>query len=213
MRPAVTERNFMSTTTYIIKKISSREDLVSCPLFEVAQFNWGGYYRPHTYGQFAFLDGEGFLLHMTCEESNPVCHYHHNFEPVWMDSAMEGFFCFDCQNDNYINLEINSAGALVASFGSGKTGRINLTETDIRTLDFRAVKNTDTWCIDVFIPLSLIETYFHISSYQSGDCIPLNFFKLAEGTESTHFASFAPIDSPEPNFHLSQFFAQGIIED
>lgn len=198
---------------YFIKIISDRQELASCPKFYVNRYNWGGGYRPSCCGSFAYADTEkkGFYLQMTCEEANPVCRYHKDFEPVWMDSAMEGFFAFDNTSNNYINLEINSAGAIVASFGSGKTGRRDLSKDEVAALECQAHKSDTAWSIELFIPIAIVQKYFGKSSYQAGDIIRLNFFKLAEGNQNTHFASFAPIRSPEPNFHLPEFFADGKI--
>lgn len=197
---------------YHIKTIKSRRVLESCPLFYVDQFNWGGEYRPLSYGRFAYLKGEGFCLWMACEEAGPVCHYRKDFEPVWMDSAMEGFFAFDNHSEDYMNFEINSAGAMVAGFGSGKTGRRNLTALEAAVLERHVGQTGNAWFLELFIPLALITEYYGHLDFTPGSTIRLNFFKLAEGRESTHFASYAPIQSEEPNFHLPQFFATGILD-
>lgn len=196
---------------YQIKTILEEKELEKCPIFYVDQFNWGGKYRPISYGQFAYLKNQGFLLKMTCEETNPVCNYSRHFEPVWMDSAMEGFFSFDKNSPNYVNLEVNSAGAVVASIGDSKTDRKNLTYEEVSSLHCKATSNEKSWSIELLISLNLIKKYFYISEFHSGDCIKLNFFKIAEGDTTTHFASYAPINYPTPNFHLPEFFAEGLL--
>lgn len=195
---------------YEIHILDKKEKLYNCPLFMIDQFNWGGEYRPKAYGRLAYLADVGFLLEMTCEETNPVCHYTNHFDPVWTDSALEGFFAFNASSDKYINFEINSAGAIVASLGSGKTGREDLPLDMVSKLSCTTCKAHDKWGIHLVIPNALLHHYFGRAFYKEGDTIRMNFFKIAEGNEKQHFASYAPIDYPVPNFHLPEFFATGI---
>lgn len=198
---------------YKIKTITDYEQLEECPLFYVNNFNWGGEYRPKTHGQLAFVKNEGFLLNMTCEESDPVCTYFNMNDPVYLDSAMEAFFMFHTDSDNYINFEVNSAGAMIARFGASRNDRTSLTPEEMAACNCTATVREHTWSVELFIPLSIIGKYFNIASFAPKDKIRCNFYKIAEGSVDTHFASYTPIHYPEPNFHLTQFFADGVIED
>lgn len=195
---------------YKIHIITKKEELYNCPLFMIDQFNWGGEYRPKAYGRLAYLPDSGFLLEMTCEETEPVCHYTSHFEPVWTDSALEGFFAFNASSDEYVNFEINSAGAIVASLGSGKSKRMDLPLDTVSKLSCKTYKEHDKWGFHLMIPNELLNRYFGNAFYKEGDTIRMNFFKIAEGEEKKHFASYSPIDYPVPNFHLPEFFATGV---
>lgn len=35
---------------YAVKQITGRSEIESCNLFRIDQYNWGGNYRPNTYG-------------------------------------------------------------------------------------------------------------------------------------------------------------------
>lgn len=196
---------------YIVKMISERSQLAGCPVFNIDSFNWGGNYQPKTYGQMAFMEEEGFVLHMVCEESNPPCIYHKHNDPVYLDSAMEAFLAFDSLSDNYFNIEFNSYGAFLIGFGSGRSGRISVKEEDQTLFRCESTVLEDRWSVDLRIPLSLISAYFPNISLGENSRFHLNFYKLAEGEERTHFASFAPIHSPTPNFHLPEYFADAVI--
>ena len=44
--------------------------------------------------------------------------------------------------------------------------------------------------------------------------IACNFYKVCEGgnAEQIHYASYAPVDVPKPDFHRPEFFSTGILE-
>lgn len=198
--------------TYTIQIISDAAHIVSCPFFHMDFFNWGGNYRPVSYGQMAFLEEEGFLLHMVCEEEQPYCTYVNDNDPVYLDSAMEAFLAFDSCTDYYFNFEFNSCGALLAQYGNSKKDRIPLKKEEQSLIQRNSYQKGKTWCVDLLIPLSLVSLYFPTISLRENSHIRLNFYKLAEGDIDTHFASYAPIQSSTPNFHLPDFFADAIIK-
>ncbi len=39
-----------------------------------------------------------------------------------------------------------------------------------------------------------------------------NFYKCADRTSSPHFLSWAPISTPEPDFHRPEFFSKIILD-
>lgn len=50
-----------------------------------------------------------------------------------------------------------------------------------------------------------------IKPLKAGDQFTCNFYKICESKQLEHYASFAPIISDKPNFHLPQFFEAAII--
>lgn len=198
---------------YHISLINRTEELAECPVFEINQFNWGGSYRPKAYGQMAYLKDKGFCLHMVCEERNPVCHHTKDGDPVYLDSAMEAFLALNPPDISYFNFEFNSAGALLAKFGQERHGRVFFTEEETSAIERKASIQADKWEITLLFPLEILQHYFPDFSPVKGNRIRLNFFKLAEGEEMTHFASYAPIQTEKPDFHRPEFFAEGIFEE
>lgn len=198
---------------YKIYFIDDTAELRDCPVFHVNNFNWGGDYRPETFGQMAYLRGQGFYLKMTCMETDPVCHYEKDNDPVYLDSTMEAFLALCPPSDYYFNFEFNSRAALLAKYGNGRHGRTFFTDEQLGQIKRRVDILSDRWEITLLFPKAVLTQYFPEFSAENGTKIRLNFFKLAEGEEMTHFASYAPIDSPKPDFHLPQFFADGILTD
>ena len=197
---------------YTIHIINDTSELEHCPVFHVDQFNWGGDSRPETFGQMAYLNGQGFYLKMSCMETDPVCHYGRDNDPVYLDSAMEAFLALCPPSNFYFNFEFNSRGALLAKYGDGRHGRTFFTEEQLSQITRNVEILPDRWQITLLFPQTVLTQYFPDFHAENGTNIRLNFFKLAEGEEMTHFASYAPIQSPKPDFHLPQFFAGGILK-
>ena len=84
----------------------------------------------------------------------------------------------------------------------------------IRTLDehgtrpFEELEGMFSWNLLVAIPLDIMGVKF------TGEPITMmaNFYKCADLTSTPHFLSWAPIDTPEPDFHRPEFFAPITLE-
>ena len=199
--------------TYDVLTLTTPETLSRCPVFSVDQFNWGGDYRPVTSGRLGFLPGQGFLLEMVCQEEDPCRSHTRDGDPVYLDSAMEAFFCFSPEEENpcYLNFEMNANGAMLACHGRNRRERTPFAGALKEGLSCRAQVREHAWSIRLMIPLSLITGVYPGLSLHTDSMFTCNFYKIKESEGRTHFASFAPIQAPEPNFHLPEYFAQARI--
>lgn len=199
--------------TYQVLSIKEPGQLASCPQFFIDRFNWGGDYRPVSAGRLGFLPSKGFLLEMNCEEADPCRRYTREDDPVYLDSAMEAFFCFrpDTEKPCYLNFEMNANGAMLACYGTDRQHRIPFPPKVRKGLSCQAACEEHCWRVTLFIPLSLLETVYPGLSLQTGSVFTCNFYKLKESEGLTHFASFSPIPTAEPNFHLPEYFARARI--
>lgn len=198
---------------YNVLTLKTQEDLSLCPVFLVDQFSWGGDYRPVTFGRLGFFPGHGFLLEMECQETDPCRIYEKDGDPVYLDSAMEAFFCFTPGEENpcYLNFEMNANGAMLACHGRDRKERIPFTEARRKGLFCEAQIREHSWSIRLTLPLSLITAIYPGLVLHINSMFTCNFYKIKESEGRTHFASFAPVSSPEPNFHLPEYFAQAQI--
>lgn len=197
---------------YQIKMLECEEDILSCEPLSIRCFNWGGSYRPVSFAQAGLLKEKGFLIRLSSQETNPLCTYSHNDNPVYLDSALEAFLQLNPEHDlRYINLELNSAGALLAKFGKDRADRISFTKSQYECCPTWHGQNEDGWWVQVLLPFSLIEEFYGPLSFAEGTKIRCNFFKISESKSVEHFASYAPISYPTPNFHLPEFFADAVI--
>lgn len=210
---------------YEIKTIHSEKDILSCNKFEISHFNWSADYKPYSYGYVGLLETKGLLVRLCCEEDNPLCTYTEPNSMVYKDSAMEAFFQINPEgNKGYINLELNSAGVLRAQFGENREERTFFTEEQMEQCKIRWGKETisshntstpeSTWWVQILLPFSVIDDFYGKDSaakLTEGSTLYCNFFKLSESPEVEHYASYAPIDYPSPNFHMPEFFAEAVV--
>ncbi len=198
---------------YKVLTLKTPEDLSRCPVFFVNQFNWGGDYRPVTSGRLGFLPGQGFLLEMECQEEDPCRNYTRDGDPVYLDSAMEAFFCFTPEDEKpcYLNFEINANGAMLACHGRNRQERITFDKSMTEGLSCKAQVKEHAWSIRLMLPLSLITAVYPGLTLHTDSMFSCNFYKIKESEGLTHFASFAPILASEPDFHLPEFFARAQI--
>ncbi len=203
----------MTPAIYNVSTIHSADDLCCCSTFAVDQFNWGGDYRPVTSGRLGFLPDTAFILEMTCQESDPCRIYRQDNDPVYLDSAMEAFFCFAPEEKDpcYLNFEMNANGAMLACYGRSRQNRSPFSEQVRRDLLCEANILENCWSVRLTLPLTLVRSLYPKVTLDCGSHFTCNFYKIKESKGLTHFASFAPIPVPEPNFHLPEYFAQASI--
>ncbi len=194
---------------YTIKTISSKSEIQLCEEFTVEQNNgWGYSYSPKTTGRMGYIQNSGFLIEMTCFEKDPLTRYANTNDPVYTDSAMEAFIDFNpfCETPKYINFEFNSNGALLASYRKDRQDKTLLTELTVNIPIVETVVEKDFWKASLFTSLEFIGEIFGINTFNKGDILKGNFFKIGENDINPHFLSYAPIKAESPNFHLPEFF-------
>ncbi len=197
---------------YLIKRITKMEQISECPVFQIDNYMWTKDYRPKACGQMALLNDTEFMIQMKAFESDPLRRYTKHEDPVYKDSAMEAFLNFSptLRND-YFNFEINANGAMLSEFGEGKKRQPVCQLTSLHA-SCEAEISQDFWQVVLHIPMSLIKELYEKDSFEKGDIITCNFFKISEEPTIEHYASCAPINNPTPNFHLFEFFQSAIIE-
>ncbi len=199
-------------SNYSVFILSSEQQIEQCPSFTVDEFRWNCVYKPRTTGRLGYIPGKGLFLKMYCEESNPLRNSVGPNSPVYKDSAMEGFFCFSNDMESiYLNFEMNANGALLIQQGDGRFHRSFLSNEEVLSCNCKAERFEDYWTVSTWIPETIIHNYYPTASFQEGFAFRCNFFKISETPEIEHYASAYPIDSPEPNFHLPEFFGTAII--
>lgn len=202
---------------YQVLQIKSKKDIASCNTFYIDNFNWGGDYRPVTYGQLGLIKDSGFFIKFICLEKNPTRIYTKQNDPVYKDSAVEAFFCFTpeygfSKNPSYLNFEMNANGAFLVKIGKDRFCRESLPDELCSLIVCTPKLTEDRWEIELFIPLSVLNSVYPLPDFYKGSHFTCNFYKLQEsGDEFQHFASFSPITTEEPNFHLPEYFADAVI--
>lgn len=198
--------------------INNANELESLEPFEVGCLLWGTEKIPKTYGYLGFVPGDGFYLKMICMEKDPLRTYDKDQSPVYRDSAMEAFFMFEPaqqkereEQNIYINLEMNANGALLAGYGSQRVYRSYFAEEERGKLQRGVEIEEDRWSISLRLPLDILEKLYGHVGLKEGSTFFCNFYKISETKEIEHYASYSPIRSDIPSFHLPEYFAQAEI--
>jgi hypothetical protein len=201
---------------YKVCKIDALNEIEKGVRFDINHFNWNCVYKPKAYGYMAYLEGVGIIVRFITEEKNPKRTYLNPQDPVYKDSAVEVFVSFQEEQPNqeslYMNFEINANGAMLANFGFGRQDRKVLGQELYQQCHVKASVMENSWSVDLIIPLALIRELTGIEKLSSGDGFYCNFYKIAESKEIEHYASYSPIISEKPNFHLPEYFAKAIVK-
>jgi len=139
--------------------------------------------------------------------------YTNDQEPVYEDSCVE-FFCKRPEDDYYTNFEFNCIGTCLATTRKGRAEAVQALSAEKMQLierhsslgrrAFKEVEGMFAWDLIVKIPFSVI-------GFKEGeipDKLLGNFYKCADGTESPHYLSWAPIQTKKPDFHRPDFFGE-----
>lgn len=140
-----------------------------------------------------------------------------NMDPVHQDSCVE-FFVTPGIDKPYRNFEFNCIGTIHAARRFSRKDGEPMTDEELNsvrrlpscgTRPFNEIEGLFSWNLTIAIPLKLIG----VEDYQ-GKPINLlgNFYKCADLTAEPHYLTWAPISTPEPDFHRPEFF-QPIILD
>ena len=132
--------------------------------------------------------------------------------PVWEDSCVE-FFVKTPDSPYYFNFETNCIGTGLAAKRSSRKDCTHFTaammERILRKSSLPAVPVNDgkgEWTLELTVPFSVLDC-----GNRPGRLLA-NFYKCGDKTAQPHFLSWAPIDTPSPDFHRPEFFGELLLE-
>lgn len=133
------------------------------------------------------------------------------------DSCVELFFTPGPDvNRGYFNLETNCKGIFLFEYhlnNRKKQGFVDLKDAGEIEMSHSLEKNVENeinepliWTVEYKIPFSILSKYLDIDKPASGVRWRANFYKCGDKTSHPHWLTWAPVDFPNPNFHLPEFF-------
>lgn len=174
--------------------------------------NWEKYsYRPDVSCQIAYNETELFLQYQVNEQSVKA-EVTKNNGRVWTDSCVE-FFLSPERNSEYYNLEMNCIGTALLGFRKNGEDAVHATEEQIATIrrisslgssPFAERKQPTKWQITLAIPWKVF--FKHELSQVMGKKMRGNFYKCGDELNVPHFISWTKINTPNPSFHVPEFF-------
>lgn len=133
---------------------------------------------------------------------------------IWEDSTCEIFLqAPGC--DKYYNIEVNAAGILLVGCGTGRGDRMLLPPEVMARIVRKAVVQAPvdisdelkTWDLTIAIPFEVIG----LDPAHLPDKLLGNIYKCGDKTAHPHFLSWAPIATPNPDFHRPEFFGEFLL--
>ncbi len=157
-------------------------------------------------------DEQGLLVQMAAQEQTVIAKETRIGGAVCKDSCLEFFFqpCPDT-DPRYINCEVNAGGVMHLGIGAGRGARQVLTELPSDMDVVASIKPGESWSVRYWLPASLIRRWFPAFTLTPGHVLRGNFYACDESIHP-HFGCWAPVQTPQPDFHTPAFFGALIIE-
>lgn len=190
--------------------------LENCPANHIDQISWKDYpYKPEVTFKIAYSD-QAIALKFEVNERYLRINTFQTNGPVWKDSCVEFFISF--QNSFYYNLEFNALGIALIGYSSNDRSLKKRLPDDIveKIKSFSSIKSPIdkegvNWNLTLYIPLEVFK-FETLQSLEGLSC-KANFYKCGDLLPQPHYLSWSPISSPEPNFHLPEFFGKIKFDD
>ena len=128
-------------------------------------------------------------------------------DEICEDSCLEFFFCPMEGDSRYFNIEVNPNAAIHIAFGTNRHNSIRQVGK-VAPIQPQVEKTTDGWTLTYSIPYRFLQLYFPGFAPKAGDKMRANFYKCGDKTVNPHYLCWNPIDTPNPDYHLSQFFGE-----
>ncbi len=133
-------------------------------------------------------------------------------DPVYRDSCVEFFICFD-NDKNYYNLEFNSNGTCLMGYGPIRENRsllpIDLIEK-IQNLTIKiesdSIFHGGCWQLTLAIPKEAF--CFNLTGAICSKTARANFYKCGDDLAVPHFFAWNNICTEHPDFHQPDYFGE-----
>ena len=172
--------------------------------------NWKEYpYAPEVKFHMGFSDKVLAVLFEVTEDHIKAVTLESN-GPVWEDSCVE-FFIGNPKGEGYFNFEMNCIGTMLAAKRRSKTDADHFgPETMCLIRNFGSLEHTiidrlqngQSWWRVELIPFEVL------GLEEAPESLRVNLYKCGDNCAQTHFLSWSPINTPNPNFHCPDFFGE-----
>lgn len=175
----------------------------------IAHANWKEFpYSPEVSFKITH-DGQVLYIHYDVVEQFPVRAVNTKDQaPVYEDSCVEFFIL--AQDGKYHNFEFNSKGVCLSASGSHRLERSSRVVTEMEQIIRQPAAVTKEkegyrWSLTVGIPFAIV-------GLTSATTYRANFYKCGDLTEKTHYLSWHPIGTQNPDFHCPEHFGTIVLE-
>lgn len=192
--------------TYTLKKIHGAPDWNAVPVMPIDNLLWTEPVAITAKAQICW-DEEALHLRMEAVEPNIRKEETDPLAEICNDSCLE-FFLQPEEGPYYMNFEINPLCNYL--IGQGNTDVDNRPRIIVPDFDVRMTPKAEFteggWVLTYKIPFSFIRLFYPQFEAKEGVQVRGNCFKCGDLTEKPHFLAWNPVESPEPAFHLPEYF-------
>lgn len=207
--------------TYEVKILTSAninwESLITA---NIDNYPWNGGTGPAAGAQLAYVksgdESEGIYSHIWCCESNPEARYSSHNDPVYLDNCLEFFFTMNAPGkdpNGYINIESNSNPTTLIAYGTNRFDRTPIVDMKIKPFTVRVKKTAERWDLYEFVPFSALKSVFGINEVNASTFFAGNFYKCGGYYGPSYYGTWAPINTPKPDYHRPDKFGRFILVD
>jgi di/tricarboxylate transporter len=200
--------------TLLVSFLNEKNSLDTLPAHAIDQVNWAEFPgKPEARFRIGY-DEEGIWLRFSVREGSLRAVARHANEPVYEDSCVEFFVASDTAR--YLNFEFNCIGTCLVGKGASRSNRERLAPDQIETIvrmstlgsePFDVREGDFSWELTVFIPNALLP-----ERPATGKQWRANFYKCGDKLPQPHYLSWAPVGTPQPDFHQPAFFGHLLFE-
>lgn len=194
--------------TYEVTGISGQPDWQNIPTAAIDTYLWSDVRSIIPSAQAAW-DEDALYVRLQAIEPHILRRFTGTMDEVCKDSCLEFFFCPEETGDRYFNFEANPNGSLYVGFGRPGSDRCRLHRGNFRELfQVTPFEIPGGWGLQLRIPVSFIQIFSPGFQLKAGMTLRGNFFKCGDETQEEHYMSWNPVEVPDPNFHLPEFFGE-----
>lgn len=208
------------TKEYRLEQVNGPEDfckrLKSLPEAKIGNFVWNDAPNPKANARMGY-DDKAFYVYMEAVEPYIRAMQTEQNGPVYTDSCLELYLMPAASSSMYFNIEINPIGTMFFSVGEQRDGRILITDVTgadlgIRTCTEPLAQGGYRWSVSYALTYELIQTYIPQFEMSSRMRMKGNFYKCGNGLPVPHWGTWAPVNTPKPDFHRPEWFGTFVLE-
>ena len=198
---------------YMIKKVDHRIHCMKDTAWEQANvadvtcINWEEFsWCPKTQAKILYSD-YGLHIQLQTDEKDLVATYRTQNSAVCDDSCMEFFFRPNENDKRYFNFEFNPFGTMYFGFRYDRYDYVN-PEEDKQFFEVKSYVDENLWTVQFTVPFAYIENM--VGGYTKN--MFGNIYKCASGTDHEHYATYYPVKTEHPDYHLPETFGAFVLE-
>ncbi len=155
---------------------------------------------------------EALKVRLSANIEAPQCRAYADNGAVWKDTCLELFLKPFEEDADYLNIETNALGYMLIGKGADRHNRPFLTAALKPHMEPKVtIEPGKGWALEYKIPFKAIEEIFGRKfKPAAGTKIRLNAYICGDETPLPHWVGWNLVDIPDPDFHRSDFFGEGI---